>query len=734
VTEVGDDGRTTHDGRFDGDDFEGAYRELERRYYAGEGAAHAESGATLADGIVAMNNADFDRLLGELSVPELRVENRSRSPFLDRSVGDLRDSFGDLDAMMASVRTWLSAVCWLSPAWGVTRLEREAVGSEGEHYAWTRLLAIETRDGRVASISIFEPDDEEQAFAVAEERMRATSSRLAITNRASEMADAVIEAMQAHDVDASLGCCSDQYVYDDRRRLSGDPIEGGPGLRAALERIFAQFTGFEGRTLAVRGERLALRWSRWSDDAGNVTAHLHVFEVGDDGRIAYQGRFDEDDFEGAYRELERRYFAGEGAAFAKAGAVGTNYLVAFNQGDFDRVFGELTAPEMRLESRSPHSVFTDRSIAEFRTSVEELNSMVASARTWHSAMCWLSPTCAVTRRQREAVGLDGEHYAWTQIVAYEIRDDRLRWACQFDPDDEEQAFAVAEERIRATQSRLAVGNRASQAMDGVYDAMRARNATAATEFYTDGFTYDDRRRFTGDPIDNRASLLATAERIRAQYTQFEVRTLAVRGERLGLCWTRWSDDAGNETTNLHVTKVGDDGRITYEGRFDDDDFEGAYRELDCRYYAGEGAAYAESGATVADSIVAVNSRDFDRLFGELCLPELRVKSRTLSAFPDRSASELRDSFGDLNAMVASTRTWLSAVCWVSPVWSVTRLDRDAVGPEGEQYAWSRLLVIEMRDGRLASLCEFELDDEEAAFAFVEQRGRAAACDNRSIGT
>ena len=178
-----------------------------------------------------------------------------------------------------------------------------------------------------------------------------------------------------------------------------------------------------------------------------------------------------------------------------------------------------------------------------------------------------------------------------------------------------------------------------------------------------------------------------------------------------------------------MIEVGDDGLIRYDGRFDGDDFEGAYRELERRYYAGEGAAYAESGATVADSIVAVNNRDFDRLFGELSVPELRVESRTLSAFPDRSASELRDSFGDLNAMVASTRTWLSAVCWVSPVWSVTRIDRDAVGPEGEQYAWSRILVIEIRDGRLALLCEFEVDDEDAAFAFAEQWVRATACDN-----
>ena len=34
------------------------------------------------------------------------------------------------------------------------------------------------------------------------------------------------------------------------------------------------------RTLAVRGERLHLIWSRWSDDDGNETAYLFVYEIG----------------------------------------------------------------------------------------------------------------------------------------------------------------------------------------------------------------------------------------------------------------------------------------------------------------------------------------------------------------------------------------------------------------------------------------------------------------------
>ena len=106
--------------------------------------------------------------------------------------------------------------------------------------------------------------------------------------------------------------------------------------------------------MAVRGERLELHWSRWSDDAENEATYLHVCEIDDDGRISYDSRFEEDDFESAYRELDRRYYAGEGAAFAESGATATEYAIALNQGNFDRVFGELLSA--RLPAGEPVAV------------------------------------------------------------------------------------------------------------------------------------------------------------------------------------------------------------------------------------------------------------------------------------------------------------------------------------------------------------------------------------------
>ena len=236
--------------------------------------------------------------------------------------------------MVASARSWDSGICWLSPIWTVVRHEREAVGRDGEDYAWTRLVVGELRNGQLASICVFDVDDEEAAFAYAEERVRASASRLALTNRA--------------------------------RELGVRPREGGPGQRRSTPCSAGIRTGSPttiGGASAVTRSLPAPRcdsprreyWSStaastfalspcgasgciWAGAVGRMTPGSRrpiciVHEVGDDGRIVYEGRFDEDDFEGAYRELDRRYYAGEGAAFAEAGATATDWVIGFNRSE-----------------------------------------------------------------------------------------------------------------------------------------------------------------------------------------------------------------------------------------------------------------------------------------------------------------------------------------------------------------------------------------------------------------
>jgi ketosteroid isomerase-like protein len=722
VQEISSDGHLVYEGRFDEDDFQGAYRELERRYYAGEGAALAEMGAVGTDFVLALNTGDIDRLLGELSEPDFRIKNRSRSFLPDRSADEFRASLDELHALVGSARTWNSALYCPSPTWAIARQEREAVGRDGENYAWSRLVVSEFRNGRFGSICEFDIEDEEAAFAYAEEGMRATASRLSVENRSTRTAEEFWKAIRARDVDEMLRCCSEAIVYDDRRSISGNPIRDHAGFRAAFERILAQYNRFDERMLAVRGERVHLAWSRWFNDSGYETTYLHVSEVDDDGKIIFEGRFDGDDFVAAYRELDRRYYAGEGVAFSDEGAVLTEWHIALNQRDFDRVFGELTDPDMRVENRSS-SVFGDRTASDIRASLEELDTMVDSARSWHSAVRWLSPHWVVARLEREAVGSDGEHYAWSWLDVYEFRG-RLMSACRFEVDDEAAAFTYAEERLRATVSRLAVSNRASRTAEAVGEAIRAGNADQAAAHYSEQWVSEDRRRLSGESV---VDARGAAERILQQYTQFDRDTLAVRGERNYLGWSRWSNTDGYETTYLHVQEIGEDGRFVYDCIFDEADFVDAYRELNRRYYADEGAPFASAGATVTEYVIALHEGDLERV-SELSAPDFQLENRSRSIFGDRTAAEFRAGQEELNTMVTSVRTFNSVMCWLSPAVAVSRFEREAIGRDGERYAWSFVIVSEIHGGRVARVRQFEVEDEEAAFAYAEEL--ASATDSR----
>jgi len=676
----------------------------------------------LTDVVIALNRGELDKAFSEILAPGTHIESRSRSIFPSRTADEVVDSVEELGAMVASLRIWFSAVRWVSPDWVIVRHEREAVGRDGERYAWVRLYVAELRAALVTSVCEFDVEDEEQAFVYAEERMRAPASRLAVTNRASEVGHGITEALQAGNTSAAVGAYADQVVYDDHRRWwSGDPIRDRVGVRTAFEHICEQYSLFGGRMLAVRGERLYLAHYHWSDDAGNQTSGLALAEIGEDGRISYDGRFDEDDFDSAYRELERRYYAGEGLEFAANGRKMTSFLEAMDALDVEAARG-VCLPAFRWFTPPSTLTAQERSLDEFFQWLQERAVQVSSVKNFGSVIRWLSPTCFIALGDVRATGADGEQYGWARIYAGEFRGGLFASMRQFE--EEEAAFAYAAERMGTAGSLLAVSNRASNAVEDVIRALEAGDAdgvVAAVEYYSDHYVFDDRRRWSGDPIRGKAAMRAAIERIIQQFNRFDTRTLAVRGERLALCWSRWSDDAGNESAHLHVFEIDDSGRIARDCRFDEDDFESAYQQLEQLYYAGEGAPFAESGSFAAEYVLAMNRGDFDKIFSELSSPDSRVENRSRSGFPDRSAAELRASLEELEAMLGSVQAWFSSVRWLSPTLFVGQLDREGLGRDGERYAWSRILVCTYDDGRLAAICDFEGEDEAAAFAYAEEQ-------------
>ena len=125
--------------------------------------------------------------------------------------------------------------------------------------------------------------------------------------------------MQSHDADGATRAI--------RKPLSTTIIAASAAtLWSALTQCGPVLGSSASSTLISNGARWPFEASAWncaglaSRTTPGTKRRVCWREVDDDGRIAYEGRFDEDDFEDAYRELDRRYYAGEGAAFAEAGA------------------------------------------------------------------------------------------------------------------------------------------------------------------------------------------------------------------------------------------------------------------------------------------------------------------------------------------------------------------------------------------------------------------------------
>ena len=391
--------------------------------------------------------------------PGLRIESRSRSLFpIPHRRGTPR-SVEELGAMVESYRVWGPAACWLSSEWMVGVTTREAIGRDGEKYEWARIYVARIQNGLFTSLCEFDVDDEDAAFAYAEERMRATPSRLAVTNRASAVAQPFIAALQSGDIDAAAAFYSDQVVYDDRRHLGGHPINGASAVHDAIERFAQHYNRFELSTIAVRGDLLQLAHHRWSDDAGNQSTGFILSEIAPDGKVIYDGRFDEDDFDTAYRELEHRYYAGEGAEYAANGEVSVKFLEAMDALDVEAA-RRVCVPTFRFFTPPATMTPQERTLDEFFGWLRERADQVSSVKNFGSVLRWLSPTCFVALGDVRARGTDGEEYAWARIYVGEFRDGLLASMRQFE--DEDDGLRLRRGTRPDPSTRLAVTNRASR--------------------------------------------------------------------------------------------------------------------------------------------------------------------------------------------------------------------------------------------------------------------------------
>ena len=440
--------------------------------------------------------------------------------------------------MVASARTWYSAMCWLSPTWCVARhgTRSRRAGRRAVRMDAARMCARSATDGsrRCASSSSTTRTRRSPtprsgcARPPAGWPSRTAPAACGRIGGAGDATRADADGVAAYFAIASSTTIGGLWAVT-RPLMCGPPSSGS-----------SSSTPLRGRTLAVRGERLQLATARWSNDAGYETELPTCHR--DRRRRPHQllrplrrGRL-----RGCLPRARSALLRRRGRGIRRSRCHGRpSGMIALNQGDLDRLFGELTAPGLRFEMRSTLG---------FSASARRRSFAPASRSSTHGRLgAGVALGGALAVADCVSSASSARPSGWTGSSTHGLASHVSSSARA----GSHQAVRVRT-RGRGSGIRLRRGAGAGRRQPAVTDksgqpdvgrrscgALQARDADAAAACFAEPFVYDDRRRLGGNPIED---VRTANERILAQYTHFEGRTLAVRGERLHLGWTRWSND------------------------------------------------------------------------------------------------------------------------------------------------------------------------------------------------
>ena len=205
-----------------------------------------------------------------------------------------------------------------------------------------------------------------------------------------------------------------------------------------------------------------------------------------------------------------------------------------------------------------------------------------------------------------------------------------------------------------------VANAATPFRVRINAAWRARDWEGLAELLASDYRFSDRRRMVQVELDREGWVEMTRRLGAMSSARVETEELATRGNRLALWRVRIDvadEDVGPscvEHLNLHeVNATGD--HLIGGARFDADDIDVAYAELDARYEAGEGAAHPAHTVIMRAFAAAVASRDWDPVVA-LCAPTfVEHDHRALAVLgTTRGAAAWAENFRTLTELAPDT--------------------------------------------------------------------------------
>jgi ketosteroid isomerase-like protein len=175
-------------------------------------------------------------------------------------------------------------------------------------------------------------------------------------------------------------------------------------------------------------------------------------------------------------------------------------------------------------------------------------------------------------------------------------DGRLARIEEFDVAREAEALARFAELAAPVAPPLRFANAATRAVDRGSAAIAVRDWEGFASLFAPGGRHYDRTRMAQIESDLQAWLVSFRQIVEMTSAPPVRKLLATRGERLALFRMTWSGAEGDigpsEIDWLLIVEVDDHGLHSAVVVHDPEDLDAAYAELDARYEAVEGAAYA----------------------------------------------------------------------------------------------------------------------------------------------
>jgi class 3 adenylate cyclase len=618
--------------RFGFDDLDAAYDELDERSHAAEGhripywrlgvALATRDWAQVAD----LHAPDYE-LVDHREPGVLTARGREQVVEYYRTLMDLApDARLRIKHSRRAERGMLSLAEWIG-------------SRDGGAFVAPRLAVHEFDDQDcICRTDVYDPNHIDAAFGRLDQLRASVAAPAAhrFPTAATITATAVSQAIGDGDSDSIVALCAPGFRVSDRRsRVPARELE-----QTSYEDFFgvlfdATERSQERESIATRGERLLLSHNRlrltWRDFGPAEFELLELLEIDRDGLLTEIVEFDVDDLHAAFAELDARYSAIEPHA-ARWNAL----CRAINDRDWASV-EELLTPEAVFDDHRAVSVLTtqgrDGVVAGWRAFVDITPDVHLLALHLDVDQC---STFAVYRWDDE--GIEAASYEPRSVV---VRHDYVGLMTRFD------IYSIADlELAKARHVRLATGepalpfgNAATRAADGWTAAFVARDVGAAGAFLAPTFTTFDRRTVSRSEVDREAARAGMQPGSSVPVRAVELELLATRGERLALYHSALQAErrtvGPSEVEALDLCEADAVGLITTCVRFDVEDLDAAFAELDARWAAEQGLPIGGDALQVA-----ISTRDWARA-AEAIAPEVVLEDhRAVGMFSVHGRDEL----------------------------------------------------------------------------------------------